>query len=86
MTSVSTVTFKSRNTRVPDATAQGNDPARTTFHIDRATWGHHEKGCWQMPLVISRSFFFSVSVAHMCGSRCGFLGSPERVCRLRRPG
>ena len=29
---------------------------------------------------------FAVAVAQMCGSRCGLLGDPERVCRLRRSG
>ena len=97
MTSVVIIFFYNRNARVPEPPAQGNDLTRTTFHIDRATWDHHEKRgarlrahwcTWQVPLGVSRCFCccFAVASSHMCGSRCGFLGDPERVCRLRRPG
>jgi len=97
VTSVVIKCFLYTNARLPEAPAQGNDPARTTFRVDRSTWDHSEKrgACllshwctWQVTLGVSRCFCwcFALAVAHMCCSRCGFLGDPERVCRLRRPG
>jgi len=94
MTSVVIIFFYNRNARVPEPPAQGNDLTRTTFHIDRATWEHHEKRgarlqahwcTWQVPLRVSCCFCscFAVASLHMRGSRCGFLGEPERVCLLR---
>ena len=43
MTSVVIIFFNNRNARVPEPPAQGNDPARTTFRVDRSTWDHSEK-------------------------------------------